>query len=118
MDKSEYIDYLKSEDWKERRRYLMELADSMCSRCGEKATQLHHLNYNNLGNEELENWLLRLLNPKINFYFNELTVDSHSVVLLEISAAFRHPVQFKNTEYIRIGSYKKKLKDYPRCFKC
>ncbi len=32
---------------------------------------------------------------------------------MEIGAAFRHPVQFKNTEYIRIGSYKKKLKDFP-----
>ncbi|WKT60569.1 ATP-binding protein [Microbulbifer thermotolerans] len=49
-----------------------------------------------VGNEELENWLLRLLNPKINFRFYELTVDGLAVVLLEIGAAFRHPVQFKN----------------------
>ncbi|MBU0465194.1 MAG: ATP-binding protein, partial [Proteobacteria bacterium] len=66
-----------------------------------------------IGNEELESWLLRLLSPKINFHFYELTVDSKKVVILEISAAFRHPVQFKNTEFIRIGSYKKKLKDFP-----
>ncbi|MDA3788349.1 MAG: ATP-binding protein [Desulfobacula sp.] len=66
-----------------------------------------------VGNEELESWLLRLLSPKINFHFYELTVDSKKVVILEIGAAFRHPVQFKNTEFIRVGSYKKKLKDYP-----
>jgi len=66
-----------------------------------------------IGNEELESWLLRLLSPKINFHFYELTVDSKKVVILEIGAAFRHPVQFKNTEFIRIGSYKKKLKDFP-----
>jgi len=54
MHKSEYIEYLKSDDWKERRKYLMELAGWACSHCGEKATQLHHLNYNNLGNEELD----------------------------------------------------------------
>lgn len=66
-----------------------------------------------IGNEELESWLLHLLSPKINFRFYELNVDSHLIVLLEIGAAFRHPVQFKNTEYIRVGSYKKKLKDYP-----
>ena len=66
-----------------------------------------------VGNEELESWLLRLLSPKINFHFYELTVDSKKVVILEIGAAFRHPVQFKNTEFIRIGSYKKKLKDFP-----
>ncbi len=66
-----------------------------------------------VGNEQLENWLLRLLAPKINFHFHELSVENNVVVLLEIGAAFRHPVQFKSTEYIRIGSYKKKLKDYP-----
>lgn len=66
-----------------------------------------------VGNEEMENWLLRLLTPKINFRFYELLIDDCHVVLLEIGAAFRHPVQFKNHEYIRVGSYKKKLKDHP-----
>lgn len=32
----------------------MELANHICSKCGEKATQLHHLNYNNMGSEELD----------------------------------------------------------------
>ena len=64
------------------------------------------------GNEELENWLLRLLVPKIHFYFYSLDFDGKSVVLLEISRASRHPVQFQGVEYIRIGSYKKKLKDF------
>ena len=53
MDES-YIDYLKSEDWKERRKQLMEEADYTCGECGAKATQLHHLNYEHLGEEELE----------------------------------------------------------------
>lgn len=66
-----------------------------------------------VGNEELENWLLRLLSPKINFRFYELTIDELPVVLLEIGAAFRHPVQFKNQEFVRVGTYKKKLKDHP-----
>lgn len=66
-----------------------------------------------VGNEELESWLLRLLSPKIDFRFYVLQADDKSVVLLEIGAAFRHPVQFKGTEFIRIGSYKKKLKDFP-----
>ncbi len=66
-----------------------------------------------IGGEELENWLLRLLTPKINFHFYELAVDDRPLVLLEIGAAFRHPVRFKGTEYIRVGSYKKKLKDFP-----
>ena len=66
-----------------------------------------------IGNEELENWLLRLLSPKINFKFYELTADGLPVVLLEIGAAFRHPVRYQGTEFIRIGSYKKKLKEHP-----
>ncbi len=66
-----------------------------------------------VGNEELESWLLRQLNPKINFRFYELNIDDIPLVLLEIGAAFRHPVRFKSTEFVRIGSYKKKLKDYP-----
>jgi len=65
------------------------------------------------GNEELESWLLRLLSPKINFYFYSLTIDNKPIVLLEISRAYRHPVQFQGSEFIRVGSYKKRLKDYP-----
>ena len=66
-----------------------------------------------IGNEELENWLLHLLAPKINFRFYEFFINGLPVVLLEIGAAFRHPVQFKTAEYIRVGSYKKKLKEHP-----
>lgn len=66
-----------------------------------------------VGNEELENWLLRLLTPKIHFRFFEVRVDGQPVVLLEIERAFRHPVQFQGLELIRVGSYKKKLKDFP-----
>ncbi len=66
-----------------------------------------------VGNQELGSWLLQLLSPKINFRFHCLLVDKRPVVMLEIDAAFRHPVQFKNIEFIRIGSYKKKLKEFP-----
>ena len=66
-----------------------------------------------MGNEELENWLLRLLSPKINFRFFEVVVDGQPVALLEIGRAIRHPVQFQGQEFIRVGSYKKKLKDFP-----
>lgn len=66
-----------------------------------------------VGNEELENWLLRLLSPKIPFHFFEIVVDTRKVVLLELGRAFRHPVQFQHQEFIRVGSYKKKLKDFP-----
>lgn len=65
------------------------------------------------GNEPLESWLLRLLTPKIHFRFHEFTQDGQPVVLLEVGAAFRHPVRFQNDEFIRIGSVKKPLKEAP-----
>ena len=40
-------------------------------------------------------------------------METGRVVLLEIGRAFRHPVQFAGVEFIRVGSYKKKLKDFP-----
>lgn len=66
------------------------------------------------GNEELENWLLRLLDPKIDFHFHRLETEAGPVVLTEIARATQHPVRFSGREYIRVGSYKKNLKDYPQ----
>jgi len=66
-----------------------------------------------VGNEELENWLLRLLEPKIDFRFFVVPVNDHNVVLLEIPRATRHPVRFSGQEFIRVGTYKKRLKDFP-----
>ena len=66
-----------------------------------------------VGNEELESWLLRLLEPKIDFRFFTVAIDGHLVVLLEIARAARHPVRFSGQEFIRVGTYKKKLKDFP-----
>lgn len=65
-----------------------------------------------IGNEELESWLLHELVPKLQFRFFEVDIDGKHVVLLEIERAYRQPVQFKRHEYIRIGSYKKPLKDF------
>lgn len=65
-----------------------------------------------IGNEELESWLLRQLAPKIGFHFVRLESDGLPLVLLEIDCAYRHPVQFGGAEFIRIGSYKKRLKDF------
>ncbi len=63
------------------------------------------------GGEALENWILRLLEPKIDFKFYEVEIDEKSIVLLEIAPAYRHPVTFSGTEYIRLGSHNKKLKE-------
>ncbi len=66
-----------------------------------------------VGNQELENWLVGLLNPNLYIKFINLLIDNRNVVILEIPRAVNIPVSFKGMEYIRIGSYKKKLKDFP-----
>lgn len=65
------------------------------------------------GNEDLENWLLRLLSPRLHFRFYEFTFEEKPIVLLEIPRATGKPTQFSGGEFIRIGSYRQKLKDYP-----
>ncbi len=65
------------------------------------------------GNEGLENWLLKLLTPRIHFHFYSIETNSTPVVILEITRASNKPVQFQGQEFIRVGSYKKKLKEFP-----
>ncbi|MFZ1221419.1 MAG: ATP-binding protein [Chthoniobacterales bacterium] len=66
------------------------------------------------GSEALENWMLRLLNPRISFSFHQITYESKRVVVLEIARACGRPVQFQGVEFIRVGSYVQKLKDHPQ----
>lgn len=66
-----------------------------------------------VGNQELECWLTVLLKPHINFKIHEFQFKGSPVVIFEIQPCIHTPVSFRNVEYIRIGSYKKKLKDFP-----
>ena len=65
-----------------------------------------------VGNEPLENWLLKRLEPTIHFRFFRLTVEGRSLVVLEIGRAFWEPVRFRGQEHIRVGFGKKLLKGY------
>ncbi len=48
----EYKEYLKSEEWKEKRLQFLEDVGHECEQCGNrKHLQVHHLNYFNLFNE-------------------------------------------------------------------
>lgn len=63
--------------------------------------------------QEIENWLAVGLRPSINFRIYEGEVEGKPVALFEIPAASHTPVRFGDFEYIRVGSYKKKLRDHP-----
>ncbi len=64
-------------------------------------------------NQELENWLAGTFSPRLDFKIHELEMDGKPVVVFTIPAANHTPVRFKEAEFIRVGSYKKKLKDHP-----
>ncbi|MDX2268469.1 MAG: putative DNA binding domain-containing protein [Bryobacter sp.] len=66
-----------------------------------------------VGNEEIENWLLRLLSPRVDFSIHEFNRGRARLVIFAIQAANSTPVRFSGEEFLRVGSYKKKLKDYP-----
>ena len=66
------------------------------------------------GNEDIESWLTRLLNPRLHFHFHEITHEGKPLVILEIPRAHGKPVQFQGVEFIRVGSYRQKLKDHPQ----
>ena len=63
--------------------------------------------------QELESWLIFHLDPQIDLRIREGEVDGKYVVLFEFAPATHRPIRFHGTEYMRVGSYKKKLHDCP-----
>jgi len=57
---------------------------------------------------------VRLLSPRVHFQFHELTHEGLPVVVLEVPRAPGRPIQFQGVEFIRVGSYRQKLKDHPQ----
>lgn len=66
-----------------------------------------------VGNELVEAWLARLLEPRVDFSIYEVEIEEKRIILFRVDAATRQPVAFRGTAYVRVGSYKKKLQDYP-----
>lgn len=77
------------------------------------------------GNQELHNWLRSLLSDNADFEYHIVNIDQNSLLknpevanntkvgVLIIYKATSHPVCFEKIDYIRVGSYTKKLRDYP-----
>jgi len=65
------------------------------------------------GTEELENWLINRLSPRLNFTIHEFDDENGKhVSLFKIPAAHDRPVTFINQAYVRVGSYTRKLSDF------
>ena len=64
-------------------------------------------------NQDLELWLRNLMLPRINFEIFEFRYDGKPVVLLRIPAAKGEPTHFQKKAFVRIGSNKTDLRNFP-----
>ena len=66
------------------------------------------------GNEDLENWLVNRLNPRIDFSVYEFDYDAQRhISIYIIPAAVNRPVEFLHKAYIRVGSVNRLLAEFP-----
>lgn len=67
-----------------------------------------------VGNQEIESWLRNLLSKNVEFEFQTIFMNNKKVVVLIIYKATNQTATFKKVDYIRVGSYTKKLNEYPQ----
>ena len=65
------------------------------------------------GGEELENWLRGNLSRNADFEYQTVQKEKVTIGVLIIKSAITQPVTFKKIGYIRVGSYTKKMMEYP-----
>jgi putative transcriptional regulator len=65
------------------------------------------------GNQEIENWLRYLLSDNSDFEFLAAEIDGKHVEILRIAKAVGRPVKFMKIDYIKSGTYTKKLSEFP-----
>lgn len=125
-NETEWLEF-KLNNHKELGEYISALSNSACVHNKEYAYIVFGINDSNhrvigtkfnpyqkgKGNEDLIPWISRMLEPKIHFEFFEFEAENERIVLFKITAAVNTPVKFIGIPYIRIGSYKKKLDEYP-----
>lgn len=70
--------------------------------------------HKNKNQQPLRIYLSRTLKPEIAFEFYSFEVDGKKVVILEVEAAYRRPISFQGTEYIRIGESRTELSKHPK----
>ncbi len=64
-------------------------------------------------NEPMKHYLARMVKPDIGFDFHEAELEGKRIVVLVIPAAKTSPTAFDRVRYLRIGSSKVNLMEYP-----
>ena len=67
-----------------------------------------------IGNQEIESWLRNSLSGNAEIEFKNIKMNDKDIVVLIICKATGQTVTFKKVDYIRVGSYTKKLSEYPQ----
>ena len=73
----------------------------------------HNLQSLKKGQQELENWLRSMLSKNADFEYHSVMLQGKTVGVLIIPQAVNQTVSFQKLDCIRIGSYTKKLNEYP-----
>ena len=109
-------------------RYISALANSACTENREYGYMIWGVendsriiegtafdpDHKNKNQQPLRIYLSRTLKPEIAFEFYSFEVDGKKVVILEVEAAYRRPISFQGTEYIRIGESRTELSKHPK----
>ncbi len=65
------------------------------------------------GNQDIQIWLATGLRPNVGFYIHRFKYHGKPVVIFEVNAAIDSPVSFYGNAWVRIGSSKTRLSNYP-----
>ena len=65
------------------------------------------------GGENFSNWISRLVEPRLQMEFLDFEEGGKQFSILGIEPTYDRPVQFKGSEFIRIGQNIRRLKEFP-----
>jgi len=65
------------------------------------------------GNQDILIWLATGLRPNVGFYIHSFKYHGKPVVIFEVNSAIDSPVSFYGKAWVRIGSSKTQLSNYP-----
>lgn len=129
MDReTEWVEFKTNPDWEKLGKYISALANSAAlldQECGYLVYGVDDQTHCIVGTDahffgakhkqqEVESWLQQKLSPKTEFQvFEFATAQGVPVLLFQIPAAGHVPVKFDGVEWVRVGSYTKRLQEFP-----